>query len=51
MAEAAVTSSVEELVSGIGSFQLNSLIAAAAGTYAGTLACKATQHVFLLEVM
>jgi len=39
------------LVSGIGSFQLNSLIAAAAGTYAGTLARKATQHVFLLELM
>jgi hypothetical protein len=51
MAEAAVTSSVEEVVSGVGSFQLNPLIAAAAGTYAGTLARKATQHVFLLEVL
>jgi hypothetical protein len=50
MAEGAVTSSVEEVVSGVASFQLNPLIAAAAGTYAGTVARKATQHVFLLEV-
>jgi hypothetical protein len=51
MAEAAVISSVEEVVSGVASFQLNPLIAAAAGTYAGTIARKATQHVFLLEVL
>jgi hypothetical protein len=50
MAEGAVTSAVEEVVSGLGQFQLNPLIAAAAGTYAGTLARKATQHVFLLEL-
>jgi hypothetical protein len=51
MAEGAVTSSVEEVVSGLASLQLNPLIAAAAGTYAGTVARKATQHVFLLELL
>jgi len=50
MAEGAVTSAVEEVVLGVGQFQLNPIIAAAAGSYAGTLARKATQHVFLLEL-
>ncbi len=50
MAEAGVTSAVEETLLGIGSFQGNRLIAASAGAYAGTAARKATQHVFLSEV-
>jgi hypothetical protein len=50
MAEAGVTSAVEETVLGIAQFQTNALIAASAGTYAGTLARKATQHVFLSEL-
>jgi hypothetical protein len=50
MAEAAVTSAVEELGLGFASFQTNPLIAAAAGTYAGTAAKKATQHVILSEL-
>ena len=50
MAEAAVTSSVEEACLGVSSFQTNALIAASAGTFAGTAARKATQHVFLSEL-
>lgn len=50
MAEAGVTSAVEETLLGIGQFQGNRLIAAAAGAYAGTAARKATQHVFLHEL-
>lgn len=50
MAEAAVTASVEEACLGVSSFQSNALIAASAGTFAGTAARKATQHVFLSEL-
>jgi len=50
MAEAAVTSAVEEACLGVSTFQTNSLIAASAGTFAGTAARKATQHVFLSEL-
>jgi hypothetical protein len=50
MAEAAVTASVEEACLGVASFQSNALIAASAGTFAGTAARKATQHVFLSEL-
>lgn len=50
MAEAGVTSAVEETLLGIGTFQGNRLIAASAGAYAGTAARKATQHVFISEL-
>jgi hypothetical protein len=50
IAEAAVTSAVEEACLGVSTFQTNSLIAASAGTFAGTAARKATQHVFLAEL-
>jgi len=50
IAEAGVTSAVEETLLGLGSFQGNRLIAASAGAYAGTAARKATQHVFLSEL-
>ena len=50
MAEAVVTASVEEACLGVSSFQTNALIAASAGTFAGTAARKATQHVFLSEL-
>lgn len=50
MAEAGVTSAVEETLLGIGSFQGNKLVAASAGAYAGTAARKMTQHVFLSEM-
>jgi hypothetical protein len=50
MAEAGVTAAVEETLLGIGSFQGNRLIAAAASAYAGTAARKATQHVFVSEM-
>jgi hypothetical protein len=49
-AEATTTSAVEGLVLGAGSAKTNSLIAAAAGTAAGIMARKATQHVFLAEI-
>ncbi len=49
-AEAATTSAVETLVLGGGPVQTNSLIAAAAGTAAGTAAKKAVQHVYLTEL-
>ncbi len=50
MAESGVTSAVEETVLGVSQFQTNALIAASAGAYAGTVARKATQHVFLSEL-
>jgi hypothetical protein len=50
MAEAGVTGAVEEACSGVGSFQTNQLVAAAAGTFAGTWARKVTQQVFLREI-
>jgi hypothetical protein len=50
MAEAGVTSAVEETLLGIGSFQGNRMIAASAAAYAGTAARKATQHAFLSEM-
>ncbi len=50
MAEAGVTTAVEETLLGIATFQGNRLIAASAGAYAGTAARKATQHVFLSEL-
>lgn len=50
MAEAGVTTAVEETLLGIGTFQGNRLIAASAAAYAGTAARKATQHVFLSEM-
>jgi hypothetical protein len=45
-----VTSAVEEACLGVSTFQTNALIAASAGTFAGTAARKATQHVFLAEL-
>ena len=39
----------EETVLGIAQFQTNALIAASADAYSGTVARKATQHVFLSE--
>jgi hypothetical protein len=50
LAEALVTSAVEETILGVAQFQTNALIAASAGTYAGTAARKAAQHVFLSEL-
>ena len=50
MAEAGLTTAVEETLLGIGAFQVNHLMAAAAGAFAGTAARKATQHVFLNEL-
>jgi hypothetical protein len=50
MAESGVTSAVEETVLGVSQAQTNALIAASAGAYAGTVARKATQHVFLSEL-
>jgi len=50
IAEAAVTSAVEQACLGAASFQTNALIAASAGTFAGTAARKAAQHVFLSEI-
>jgi len=49
-AESTTTAAVEALVLGAGSAQSNSLIGAASGTAAGTIARKATQHVFLREL-
>jgi len=49
-AESATTAAVETLILGAGSVQTNSLIGAAAGTAAGTIAKKATQHVYLAEL-
>lgn len=50
LAESLVTSAVEEACLGVAQFQTSALIAAAAGTYAGTAARKAAQHVFLREL-
>jgi len=47
MAESLVTSAVEELALGVAQFQTNPVLAAAAATYAGTAARKASQHAFL----
>jgi hypothetical protein len=49
MAEGLVTSAVEELSMGVAQFQTNPILAAAAGTYAGTAARKASQHAFLAD--
>jgi hypothetical protein len=50
MAEAGLTTAVEETLLGIGTFQGNKLVAASAGAYAGTAGRKMTQHVFLIEM-
>jgi len=50
LAESLVTSAVEEACLGVAQFQTSALVAAAAGTYAGTAARKAAQHVFLREL-
>jgi hypothetical protein len=50
MAESGVLTAVEETLLGIGQFRTNPMIAAAAGSYAGVVARKATQHVFLSEL-
>jgi hypothetical protein len=50
MAESGVMAAVEETLLGISAFATNSIISAAAGTFAGTVARKATQHVFLSEM-
>lgn len=50
MAESLVTSAIEEVTLGVAQFQTNPVIAAAAATYAGTAARKATQHVFLAQL-
>jgi len=50
MAESGVLTAVEETLLGISKFTTNPIIAAAAGAYAGAIARKATQHVFLSEL-
>jgi hypothetical protein len=50
LAESLVMSAVEETTLWVAQFQTNALIAASAGTYAGTAARKAAQHVFLSEL-
>ncbi|MGD0076603.1 MAG: hypothetical protein ABSD31_20080 [Candidatus Binataceae bacterium] len=50
MAESAATSAVEAAILGAGAVQTNSVIGAAAGTAAGTMARKATQDVYLTEL-
>src|SRR5262249_17796124 len=50
LSESLVTSAVEETSLGVSEFQTNAIVAAAAATFAGTVARKATQHVFLSEV-
>jgi hypothetical protein len=50
MAEAGLTTAVEETLLGIWTFQGNRLVAASAAAYAGTAARKITQHVFLSEM-
>jgi hypothetical protein len=50
MAESATMQAVEEATLGISEFQTNSIIAASAGSFAGTAAKKAAQHVFLREL-
>ena len=49
-AESMVTSAVEEATLGVAQFQTNPLLAASAGTFAGSVARKAAQHVFLAEI-
>lgn len=50
MAESGVMTAVEETLLGLGQMTTNPMIAGAAGAYAGTVARKATQHVFLSEL-
>jgi hypothetical protein len=50
MAESAATSAVEAAILGAGPVHTNSVIGAAAGTAAGTMARKATQSVYLREL-
>jgi hypothetical protein len=50
LAESATMGAVEEAVLGVSQFQTNALIAASAGTFAGTAARKAAQHLFLKEM-
>jgi hypothetical protein len=50
MAEAGLTTAVEETLLGIGQLRVNRVVAAAAGAYAGAAARKMTQHVFLSEL-
>jgi hypothetical protein len=50
VAESQAMSAVEQATLGVATFQSNPLIAAAAGTFAGTAARKAAQHVFLSEL-
>ena len=50
VAESSVTGAVEEACLGVAAFQTNALIAASVGTFAGTAARKAAQHVFLSEL-
>jgi len=50
LAESSAMGAVEQAVLGVSQFQTNALIAAAAGTFAGTAARKAAQHVFLGEL-
>ena len=49
MAESLLTSTVEQAALGVAQFQTNPILAAAAATYAGTAARKASQHTFLLD--
>lgn len=50
MSEGLVTSSIEQVVLGASSFRANELLAAAAATFAGVAARKATQHAFLWQM-
>jgi hypothetical protein len=50
LAESQVMGAVEQVALGVSTFQTNPLLAAAAGTFAGTAARKAAQHVFLAEL-
>jgi hypothetical protein len=50
LAESSVTSAVEQGAQGAGTFSTSPLLAASLGTFAGTAARKATQHIFLEEI-
>lgn len=50
MAESATMQAVEEATLGVSQFQTNAIIAASAGAFAGSVARKAAQHVFLFEL-
>jgi hypothetical protein len=50
LAESQAMGAVEQATLGVAQFQTNPILAAAAGTFAGTAARKAAQHLFLCEL-